>query len=74
VFDDRNRRHATARATEQQIRDVLLGTIQAPPNRKDRAAKYRVTGTAADGTRWTVAFNYDATTQSARPITAWRAK
>jgi len=68
-FDNRNR-HATNRATEQQITSTLLGTIEASKNRKDRAAQYIVIGTADDGTKWSIPFNYNAATQTARPITA----
>jgi len=70
IIDDRNIRHATARATEQQLRSVLTGTIEARPNRKNRTADYIYTGTASDGTRWTIPFDYYPDTQSARPITA----
>lgn len=74
IFDDQNRRHATARATERQLREVLIGAIEAAKNRKGATADYLVTAKADDGTKWTVAFNYDAAEQSARPITAWQAK
>jgi len=74
VFDSRNRNHATARASEQQLREVLEGVTVARNNRKGRTANFQVTGTARDGTRWVVSFNYDEKQQSARPITAWRAK
>jgi hypothetical protein len=70
AFDERNR-HATNRATEAQIRSVLSGTIEAARNKKGRSASYLYRGVADDGSHWTIAFNYDPATQTARPITAF---
>ena len=72
IFDDRNR-HATRRATEAQIGSILSGIVRAAPNKRSGTAANIVTGTAFDGTRWTIAFNYDPAEQSARPITAFPA-
>lgn len=69
-FDERNR-HATNRASEAQIRSVLSGAIEAARNKKGRSASYICRGVADDGSRWTVAFNYEPATQTARPITAF---
>lgn len=62
---------ATNRATEVQIRSMLSGTIEAARNKKGRSASYLYRGVADDGSHWTVAFNYDPATQTARPITAF---
>jgi len=67
-WDDKNQTHATSRATREQIESVLGGRIEAKPNKKGGTARYSHTGTAADGTRWRVLFNYDNGTT--RPITA----
>lgn len=69
-FDQRNE-HATRRASEAQIRSILTGQIQASPNKKSGTADYLFAGVADDGSSWTVIFDYDSDTQTARPITAF---
>ena len=71
-FDDRNS-HATDRATQDQIRDVLFGEIEAQKNKRLRSAAYAITGDAGDGTTWHVVFNFNNETSTARPISAWPA-
>lgn len=68
-FDERNE-HASLRATKEQIRSVLIGTVEAQHNKG--SADYAVTGVAEDGTGWHIVFNHEDGV--ARPITAWPSK
>jgi len=67
-----NEFHATARASKEQIRYILLGKVIARENKG--SADYGVTGKAEDGSRWHIVFDYDENTRTARPVTAWPAK
>jgi hypothetical protein len=69
-WDENNEPHATARASREQIEDILYGEIDAKEN--DGTADYRVTGAASDGSTWLVVFDFDGDGK-ARPVTAWAA-
>ena len=51
--------HATRRASRSQVSSILMGEIEARPNKKTGRAKWVVSGVADDGSRWVIPFNYE---------------
>lgn len=73
-FDPSNAHPFDRGLTEADYWHMLTGSsVDASPNRRGRAARYRIEARALDGRLWRVFFNFDPTTGAACPITAFPA-
>lgn len=66
-----NTTYATKRATVTEIEEAFANRPMFRTNLRGRVATHLAIGVTDAGRRLTVAFIYDAQTNSAYPITAW---
>ena len=66
-----NWRHATRRASREEIEEVFRNGPRIERNLRGRVADWKAVGVTDAGRRLTVAFLYDAGAHEAWPITAW---